>query len=64
MDRKFSACLLSRRAKAFQHLELDMIPARVIDIDSVLLGKDAENEVRKDFLNLNGLLSPRRLKKN
>lgn len=38
-----------RRVKAFQHLGLDKIPARILDIDSILLGEYAENEVRKDF---------------
>lgn len=38
-----------RRIKAFQHLGLDKIPARIVDIDSILLGEYAENEVRKDF---------------
>jgi len=41
-----------------------MISARVINIDSVLLDEYAETDVRKDFLNLGGLLSPRKLKKN
>jgi len=38
-----------RRLRAFQHLGIETIPARVIDIDSILLGEYAENEVRKDF---------------
>lgn len=38
-----------RRLKAFQFLGKVTIPARVIDIDSIILGEYAENEVRKDF---------------
>jgi len=38
-----------RRVKAFQHLGINKIPARIIDIDSILVGEYAENEVRKDF---------------
>lgn len=49
IDRKFSTCLLSRRIEAFQHLGIDKIPARIVDIDSILVGEYAENEVRKDF---------------
>jgi len=49
IDRKFSTCLLSRRVKAYQHMGLDTIPARVIDIDSILVGEYSEIEVRKDF---------------
>ena len=39
----------SRRVKAFQHLGINKIPARFVDIDSILVGEYAENEVRKDF---------------
>ena len=49
IDRKFSTCLLSRRIEAFQHLGIDRIPARIVDIDSILVGEYTENEVRKDF---------------
>jgi DNA modification methylase len=38
-----------RRIKAFQHLGRETIPARTVDIDSILVGEYAENEVRKDF---------------
>ena len=38
-----------RRIKAFQHLGRETIPTRVVDIDSILVGEYAANEVRKDF---------------
>jgi hypothetical protein len=48
-DRKFSTCLLSWRDKAFQYFDLNRVHVRVIDIDSMLLGEYAENNVRKYF---------------
>ena len=38
-----------RRLKAFQHLGRDTIPARFVNLDSLLKGEYAENEFRKDF---------------
>ena len=39
LDKKFRAYLLSFRAKAFQHLELDTIPERVV------IAKEIEEEL-------------------
>lgn len=38
-----------RRIKAYQHLGRDTIPARFINLDSIISGEHAENELRKDF---------------
>ena len=38
-----------RRLEAFRALGYETIPARVVSIDSIVLGEYAENEVRKDF---------------
>jgi hypothetical protein len=38
-----------RRIEAFKMLGLTDIPARVIDIESILQGEEAENNIRKDF---------------
>lgn len=38
-----------RRLKAFQYLGRDTIPARFVNLDSLLKGEYAENEFRKDF---------------
>jgi ParB-like chromosome segregation protein Spo0J len=38
-----------RRLRAYQMLGRKMIPARVIDLDNILLGKFAENFFRKDY---------------
>jgi ParB family chromosome partitioning protein len=38
-----------RRLRAFKSLGRETIPARVVDIESVIAGEMAENEVRKDF---------------
>lgn len=38
-----------RRLRAFKHLERDTIPARFVNLDSLLKGEYAENEFRKDF---------------
>ena len=38
-----------RRLKAFQHLGRETIPARFVNLDSLLKGEYAENEFRKDF---------------
>src|SRR4249919_3160917 len=39
----------SRRLAAYRLLERQTIPARVIDMDRIILGTYAENEMRKDF---------------
>lgn len=38
-----------RRLRAFKHLGRDHIPARFVNLDSLLSGEYAENEFRKDF---------------
>lgn len=38
-----------RRLKAFRHLGRDTIPARFVNLESLLKGEYAENEFRKDF---------------
>lgn len=38
-----------RRLRAFQQLGRDTIPARIVNIDSLVRGEYAENEIRKDF---------------
>lgn len=38
-----------RRLRAFLHLGRDTIPARFVNLDSLLKGEYAENELRKDF---------------
>lgn len=38
-----------RRLRAFRHLGRDTIPARFVNLDSLLKGEYAENELRKDF---------------
>lgn len=38
-----------RRLLAFQHLGRTTIPARIIDLPSLVLAEHAENEIRKDF---------------
>lgn len=38
-----------RRLRAFAHLGRDTIPARFVNLDSLLKGEYAENELRKDF---------------
>jgi N6-adenosine-specific RNA methylase IME4 len=38
-----------RRLRAFQQLGRDTIPARVIEVASILAAEHAENELRKDF---------------
>lgn len=38
-----------RRIKAYQHLGRDTIPARFVNLDSIISGEHAENELRKDF---------------
>lgn len=38
-----------RRLRAFRHLGRDTIPARFVNLDSLLKGEYAENEFRKDF---------------
>ena len=38
-----------RRLRAFEHLGRIVIPARVVDVPSMLQAEHAENEIRKDF---------------
>lgn len=38
-----------RRTTAYRHLGRDSIPARILDIDEIVVAEQAENEMRKDF---------------
>lgn len=46
---KYELVFGARRIEAFRLLKLSKIPARIINISSVILGEYAENEIRKDF---------------
>ncbi len=49
IDANYRLVFGERRLRAFEHLGRDAIPARIVDVASVLLAEHAENEIRKDF---------------
>jgi ParB-like nuclease domain len=49
VTKDFELIFGARRIEAFKLLGLENIPARVLDISSIILGEQAENEIRKDF---------------
>lgn len=49
IDSAYRLVFGERRLRAFKHLGRDAIPARFVNLDSLLAGEYAENEFRKDF---------------
>lgn len=49
IDSAYRLVFGERRLRAFKHLGRDTIPARFVNLDSLLRGEYAENEFRKDF---------------
>lgn len=48
IDANYRLIFGERRLRAFEHLGIEKIPARFVDVDR-LAGEHAENEIRKDF---------------
>jgi ParB family chromosome partitioning protein len=49
IDANYRLVFGERRLRAFERLGRGTIPARLVDVASVLLAEHAENEIRKDF---------------
>jgi len=49
IDANYNLVCGGRRIKAFKNLGFKKIPARIVNLEHIILGEYAENEVRKDF---------------
>lgn len=49
IDADYRLVFGERRLRAFQQLGRDTIPTRIVNIESLVRGEYAENEIRKDF---------------
>ncbi|MBF0261189.1 MAG: ParB N-terminal domain-containing protein [Magnetococcales bacterium] len=49
VDKDYNLIFGERRLKAFQNLGRETIPARMVEVQAIVIGEHAENEIRKEF---------------